>query len=379
MIRTFHRATQILKKYTKFTSERLRSHIKRNRYEEMLFGDDLPEPNTDDEKERPKKRQKTKHTKTKEIIREKLPTGLGNIIINTGVQPVKECECEKCKEKDCCCPEEPNKLADQDFFGLIQKLAPNLYKTLVEKAFMLDMCALDRKRMEANVCPIDCRRKAWDDLTCCERDVYMTGERAYPGRDRYGISGPERITTTGIPGGIPTGRGTQPIPIPGRRIPQPVGRRVPVSPGGPPTPIPYGMRTPSPRPGRGIRTPAPPPRGKKTPTGRKSMGTPYLPEIQPTDIRRRTETPIHNYWNVGDKSPDPGDKSPDPRDKSPDPRDKSPVPPLVPSRSPTRSPSPHGRVTPGKIRIPGPNNTDVQPSTSKNHPSQSMATGPSSS
>ena len=175
MIRTFHRATQILKKYTKFTSARLRSHIKRNRYEEMLFGDDLPEPDTDDEKVRepPRKKQKTKHTKTKEIIREKLPTGLGNIIINTGAQPVKDCGCDKCSEekKDCCCPEEPNKLADQDFFGLIQKLAPTLYKTLVSKAFLLDMCALDRKRMEANVCPIDCRRKAWDDLSCCERDV----------------------------------------------------------------------------------------------------------------------------------------------------------------------------------------------------------------
>lgn len=174
LIRTFHRATQILKKYTKFTSARLRSHIKRNRYEEMMFGDDLPVETEDEKEEKPKK--KTKHkTKTKEIIKEKLPTGLGNIIINTGVQPVTT-ECGKCKEdtKSCCCPEEPNKLADQDFFGLIQKLAPNLYKVLAEKAFLLDMCALDRKRMEANVCPIDCRRKAWDDLACCERDVYTT-------------------------------------------------------------------------------------------------------------------------------------------------------------------------------------------------------------
>ena len=158
---------------------------------------------TKSQKRSRKPRQKPKRY----ILREKL-TGLGNIIINTGPQPVsKECEC-KCKEKDCCCPEEPNKLADQDFFGLIQKLAPNLYKTLVEKAFMLGMCALDRKRMEANVCPIDCRRKAWDDLTCCERDMYVT-DQAYVGRDRYGITGPGRITTT-VPAtdtGIPTATG----------------------------------------------------------------------------------------------------------------------------------------------------------------------------
>jgi hypothetical protein len=145
MVRTFHRATQILKKYTKFSAARLRSHIKRNRYEEMMFGDDLPAETEDEEEEKPKKPKKKTKTKTKEIIKETLPTGLGNIIINNGVQPVeKDSCCAKCSEdkKDCCCPDEPNKLADQDFFGLIQKLAPNLYKVLAEKAFLLDMCAL---------------------------------------------------------------------------------------------------------------------------------------------------------------------------------------------------------------------------------------------
>ena len=38
LIRNFHRATQILKKYTKFSPARLRSHVKRHRYEEMLYG-----------------------------------------------------------------------------------------------------------------------------------------------------------------------------------------------------------------------------------------------------------------------------------------------------------------------------------------------------
>ena len=39
LVRNFHRATGILKKYAKFTASRLRSHIKRHRYEEMLYGD----------------------------------------------------------------------------------------------------------------------------------------------------------------------------------------------------------------------------------------------------------------------------------------------------------------------------------------------------
>ena len=59
LVRDFHRATQILKKYTKFSAARLRSHIKRHRYEDMLYGDDLPDIDSTDEDE-PKKKKKTK-------------------------------------------------------------------------------------------------------------------------------------------------------------------------------------------------------------------------------------------------------------------------------------------------------------------------------
>ena len=170
LVRNFHKATQILKKYEKFSASRLRSHIKRHRYEEMLFGDDLPvDTDDEDEKKKPKERSRKKDKDrkpqhTRELIREKL----GNIVINTGDQFSNQ-PVAKGKLDDCCCPE-TNKLADQDFFGLIQKLAPNLYRTLAEKNFLLDMCALDKKRIEANVCPVDCRRKAWDEFTCCEKD-----------------------------------------------------------------------------------------------------------------------------------------------------------------------------------------------------------------
>ena len=43
MVRQFHKATQILRKYEKYSASRLRSHVKRHRYEEMLYGEDMPE------------------------------------------------------------------------------------------------------------------------------------------------------------------------------------------------------------------------------------------------------------------------------------------------------------------------------------------------
>ena len=67
LLRTFHKATLILKKYMKFSASRLRSHIKRNRYEEMLFLDDnLPDtpPSTPKKKKSfQKAKQKRKRSK----------------------------------------------------------------------------------------------------------------------------------------------------------------------------------------------------------------------------------------------------------------------------------------------------------------------------
>ena len=150
MLRNFHRATQITKKYAKFTASRLRSHIKRHRYEEMLFGEDLPDVDDMESPRSPKgKPRPVNGRRTRDKVTKTIEKGFGgNIIINTGDNPAS-----KDKKEDCCC-DEPNLLADQDFFGLVQSLAPNLYKVLAEKSFLLDMCSLDRKRMEANVCPM---------------------------------------------------------------------------------------------------------------------------------------------------------------------------------------------------------------------------------
>ena len=59
LLRQFHKATQVLKKYDKFSASRLRSHIKRHRYEEMLYGQDLDLPDTDEETDDEKKNQRT--------------------------------------------------------------------------------------------------------------------------------------------------------------------------------------------------------------------------------------------------------------------------------------------------------------------------------
>ena len=82
LVRNFHRATGILKKYAKFTASRLRSHIKRHRYEEMLYGD---EDIASDEEEQPEPKKK-KSPKKKEPKVHKVHTKamMPSIIINTG-------------------------------------------------------------------------------------------------------------------------------------------------------------------------------------------------------------------------------------------------------------------------------------------------------
>ncbi len=92
LLRTFHKATLILKKYVKFSASRLRSHIKRNRYEEMLFLDDNL-PDTPPSTPKKEKKQKAKKTPKKETVREhrdrsdsKRDRLMGDIIINTAPQ-----------------------------------------------------------------------------------------------------------------------------------------------------------------------------------------------------------------------------------------------------------------------------------------------------
>ena len=82
LVREFHKSTQILKKYTKFSAARLRSHIKRHKYEEMLYGDDLPSLDTDTDEDTPEPRRK-RRKKNPRPAKSMFPLkGLGNISFN---------------------------------------------------------------------------------------------------------------------------------------------------------------------------------------------------------------------------------------------------------------------------------------------------------
>ena len=100
LLRTFHKATLILKKYVKFSASRLRSHIKRNRYEEMLFLDDnLPDtpPSTPKKEKKPKSSEAKKKVKSPREVKDKTRDRLmGDIIINTAPQTA-----DKEKKNDC--------------------------------------------------------------------------------------------------------------------------------------------------------------------------------------------------------------------------------------------------------------------------------------
>ena len=287
LVRQFHKATQVLRKYDKFSAARLRSHVKRHRYEEMLYGEDMPEAETtDDEEEKSekkgKKRKRAKKKEKREVIREKnvIPQGLGTIIINTGDQPISEKK-KKDGDEDCCCPEEKNKL-DQDFFGLIQKLSPNLYHVLAEKAFLLDICALDRKRQEANTCPISCNPRAWDEHACCyeprveeyrrtDKRVSLTEKPTY---DTRGAAGVDRsVPGTRLRGGGDLPPPPPPPPPPGIRL-RGGGPDPPPPP--PPPPPPFDIETPSIEwhkypTDRSIDLPPPPPPSRK--------GLPSVPSL----------------------------------------------------------------------------------------------------
>ena len=65
-LKQFHKATQITKGYAKFTASRLRSHVKRHKYEQMLFfGDDVDLGGTTDEEAPPSPKPKSEPPKPK--------------------------------------------------------------------------------------------------------------------------------------------------------------------------------------------------------------------------------------------------------------------------------------------------------------------------
>ena len=76
-----------------------------------------------------------------------------------------ECECDDKKQCDM-----PNILEEQDAQGIIMQLAPELYRSLLAKSYLLDLCNLNRMRQEQSVCAVACDPKAYNRWACCEKE-----------------------------------------------------------------------------------------------------------------------------------------------------------------------------------------------------------------
>ena len=73
----------------------------------------------------------------------------------------------ECDDKKQC--EMPNILEEQDAQGIIMQLAPELYRSLLAKSYLLDLCNLNRMRKEQSVCAVACDPKAYNRWACCEK------------------------------------------------------------------------------------------------------------------------------------------------------------------------------------------------------------------
>ena len=165
LLRSFHRDIGLGKrtKHSKMSVSKLRSFVSRNRYQEMLYGDDdMPflgeEASEDNETKHKDKKNKTKKKEPKEV------TSKTGSVVNVYTAPQPQTK----SEKDCAC-EMPNILEELDASGIIMSLAPELYRTLLSKSYILDLCNLNRMRREHEVCAVACDPKAYNRWACCER------------------------------------------------------------------------------------------------------------------------------------------------------------------------------------------------------------------
>ena len=165
LLRSFHRDIGLGKgiKHSKMSVSKLRSFVSRNRYQEMLYGDDdMPFLGEDADEEIKKKSSKKKEPKEKERKEGKeIKSGSGSVV-NVYTAPQTK------SDKDCAC-EMPNILEEHDASGIIMSLAPELYRTLLSKSYILDLCNLNRMRREHEVCAVACDPKAYNRWACCER------------------------------------------------------------------------------------------------------------------------------------------------------------------------------------------------------------------
>ncbi len=275
LLRDFHRDIGLKQKHSKMSASKLRSW-----YQEMLYGDDDMKflMLQDDKKEKKGKGKKErKEPKEPKEPQPKESKSTGSVVnVYTGES--------KAEDKEKCGCDEVNILEELDAQGIIMKLAPELYRSLMAKSYLLDLCNLSRMRREHEVCAVACDPKAYNRWACCENPCCPgQGTQAARGRDpgmvevregaRVGDIGSFEDDNSVQPGGgggggrglfrgggsssgIGPGPGPRPprtprIPIPPPILPPPPGGRTPRPPRTPKPPKPTqdrGGRRTGPRP-----------------------------------------------------------------------------------------------------------------------------------
>ena len=155
LVREFHKDIGINQKHAKMSASKLRSFISRHKYTDMLEGDDLKFLRDMDES--PKKEKKSV-PKIRGPDGPKVVHGMPSIIINNGVASPTE-EKEPCLDAS----------VPDDDVGIIKSLAPELFKVLTSRSYLLDMCNLARMKREHDVCPVSCDTIAFNSHQCCKK------------------------------------------------------------------------------------------------------------------------------------------------------------------------------------------------------------------
>ena len=255
LLRDFHRDIGLKQKHSKMSASKLRSFVSRNRYQEMLYGDDDMKFLMLDDEKKPKKDKGKKQKEPKEPkesggSKTKDPKSTGSVVnVYTGDS--------KGEDKESCGCDEVNILEELDAQGIIMKLAPELYRSLMAKSYLLDLCNLSRMRREHEVCAVACDPKAYNRWACCEKPCCPgQGAQAARGRDpgmvevregarvgdissfeddksvQPGGGGRGLVSGGGSSSGTGPGPGPRPprtprIPIPPPILPPPPGGRTP--------------------------------------------------------------------------------------------------------------------------------------------------------
>ena len=197
------------------SASKLRSFVSRNRYQEMLYGDDDMTFLMQDEDKKDKAVKPKKGRERERGIKEKVSSKSDQVSVNVYTGKAEP-------EKEKCGCDEINILEEQDAQGVIMKLAPELYRTLMAKSYLMDLCNLNRMRREHEVCAVACDPKSYNRWACCEKPCCPTGGVvAGAGKGLVEVREGARVgdisSFEDSAGGVVAGGGGTPIPGTGGR------------------------------------------------------------------------------------------------------------------------------------------------------------------